>query len=98
MVDPADLDFVRELLKHRDWRIRTQAAICLGQIGTEDDVVCLAHAAGDQDWWVRYRAAMALANIPTVSFERLKSIADNHYNLFGTDIITKVLQEREAYR
>lgn len=98
VVDPGDLSLVRELLKHRDWRIRTQAAICLGQIGTEQDVTPLSHAAGDQDWWVRYRAAMALANIPTVTSERLKSIADNHYNLFGTDIIMKVLQEREAYR
>ena len=94
--DPGDLDMVRDFLKHEHWRVRTQAAICLGRIGTEEDVKRLAHAAGDQEWWVRYRAAQALANLPKMTSERLEEIAENHSNFFGSDIIHKVNEERSV--
>jgi HEAT repeat protein len=96
--DPDDLPTIREHLKHKDWKVRTQAAICLGHIGTEADVSRLIHAAGDQEWWVRYRAAIALAELPSMTIKRLKQIAADHQNPFGNDVITKVWQEKEAYQ
>ena len=95
--DPKDYQVIRDLLKHEDWKVRTQAAIRLGQIGTEEDVPRLVHAAGDQEWWVRFRAAIALAELPSMTTERLKQIAENHKNPFGHDVIMRVCQEKEAY-
>lgn len=93
-----NLGIVRDLLTHEDWRVRTQAAICLGRIGTDEDVQRLTHAAGDQEWWVRFRAAKALANLPSVSNERLKQIAESHQNIFGAEIVNKIRLEEEAYQ
>ena len=98
VIDPADLPIVRELLRHDSWRVRTRAAICLGEMGTEEDIPRLTHAAGDQNWWVRFRSAHALAELPTMTAPRLKRIASEHQNFFGTDIISKVQKEREAFQ
>ena len=92
------LEIVREHLKHEDWRVRTQAAICLGRLGTEEDIARLIHASGDQHWWVRFRAARALAQLPSVTNRMLKKFADEHQNFFGSDIINKVRVEREVYQ
>ncbi len=97
VVEPRDLRIVRRFLKHEDWRVRTQAAICLGRIGTARDASRLAHAAGDQEWWVRYRAALALASLPNMTAKKLKRIADKHQNFFASDIINKVRLEVEAF-
>ena len=94
--NPDDLPIVRELLKHQDWKIRTQAARCLGRIGTKDDERRLAHAAGDQQWWVRYRAAQALANLPSTTVFRLREISMAHYNPYASDVIDKVIGERQV--
>lgn len=94
--DPEDLPLVRKFLKDGQWQIRLQAAICLGRMGTIDDVARLSHACGDLEWWVRYRAAQSLANLPFILPERLKQIADEHQNEFGRDIIRQVIAEREV--
>ena len=94
--DPKDLETVRRLLKYDDWRVRSQAATCLGRYGTDEDEKRLRHAAGDQEWWVRYRSAQALANLPSMTFERLDEIAENHHNFFAQDIIKKISEERKA--
>ncbi|NNE66243.1 MAG: HEAT repeat domain-containing protein [Pyrinomonadaceae bacterium] len=98
VVDPLDLPMIRALLRHDSWRVRTQAAICLGELGTEEDIPRLVHAAGDQNWWVRFRSAHALAELPTMTVPRLKRIASEHQNFFGSDIISKVQKEREAFQ
>jgi HEAT repeat protein len=94
--DPADLKIVRNLLKNDDWKIRAQAAICLGKIGTEEDEDRLVHSAGDQEWWVRFRSAQALASLPSMTIERLEEIAGEHKNLYAQDAILKIIKERRA--
>ncbi len=96
VTDPQDLELVRKLLKHEHWEVRTQAASALGRMGTDDDEKRLIHAAGDQEWWVRYRAAQALANLPSISEEKLEEIAKTHQNFFGSDMIYKVIGERKV--
>ena len=94
--DPEDLPIVRKFLKDGQWQIRLQAAVCLGRMGTIDDVPSLSHACGDLEWWVRYRAAQSLADLPFILPEKLKEIADQHQNEFGRDIISQVIAEREV--
>ena len=77
-------------------KFETQAARCLGRIGTKEDERRLAHAAGDQQWWVRYRAAQALANLPSTTADRLREISASHYNPYASDVIDKVIGERQV--
>ena len=94
--DPEDLPAVREYLKDERWQVRLQAAVCLGRIGTAADISGLAHACGDQEWWVRYRAAQSLADLPFVSAAQLAELARDHQNDFARDILTQVIAEREV--
>lgn len=95
--DPKDLPKIRVLLKSEDWRLRTQAAICLGRLGTGEDIASLVHSSGDQEWWVRLRSASALASLPEVTNKTLKSIADSHDNPFASDVINMIRMEQEAF-
>lgn len=49
------------LLDDTDWRVRSQAARGLGELSVEDAIPQLARAMSDTAWWVRFRAALALA-------------------------------------
>lgn len=93
--DPRDLKIVRKYLHHPRWHIRVQAAAVLGRIGGEEDKQELVNLLGDREWWVRYRAAQALASLPFVSLEDLKRIQAEHPDRFARDILTQVISERQ---
>lgn len=94
--DVDKLDLVRGFLSHNVWQVRMAAAVCLGNIGTKDDVKTLTQAVNDREWWVRYHSARALAKLPTMTSRKLKNIAKKHPNEFSRDIIQRVIGEREA--
>lgn len=80
---------------HADWRVRVQVAKALGRIGGRDDVALLLRLLNDAEWWVRYRAAQALAELPFLGragLERLRDEADDRY---AADMLTQVMAERE---
>jgi hypothetical protein len=45
------------------WEVRAQAAIALGRLASPEAVAALHHLLADEQWWVRYHAAQALAAI-----------------------------------
>lgn len=94
--DTEELDTVRRLLQDERWQVRLQAAACLGRIGTEEDQPLLIEMTGDLEWWVRYRSAQALANLPSMNSERLVEIAENHPDNYARDIIRQVITERQV--
>lgn len=94
--DPEDLEMIRSLLKNQFWQVRLQATSCLGRIGTFEDEARLVEAAADLEWWVRYRAAQALANLPFITEERLHELAATHSNQFARDIINQVIAENNV--
>jgi HEAT repeat protein len=51
------------LLADQDWRVRAQAARALGALRVGSAADALAIAVRDPAWWVRYRSALALAQI-----------------------------------
>jgi hypothetical protein len=61
---PEGLGAVRALSNHPDWQVRTQVAITLSRLGQSDDLDRLLQLLMDPQWWVRYRAAQALAISP----------------------------------
>lgn len=93
---PEDLATARHFLTDARWPVRVQAAIMLGRIGVEEDEAQLTGALRDREWWVRYRAAQALASLPSMNAQRLAKLAAHLPPgfEFGRDSIGQVLAER----
>jgi hypothetical protein len=58
---------LHDLSRHRVRYVRMQAARLLGRTGRPQDRIRLEEMLTDEEWWVRYRAALALAQLPDVS-------------------------------
>lgn len=69
--DPRDIVTIRTHLSHPTWYVRLQAASALGKVGVEEDEARLIALLDDAHWWVRYRTAEALSNLPWMTTERL---------------------------
>lgn len=61
--DRRDARNVRRYLHSPVWFVRVQAATALGMVGTLDDEPALTALLADSEWWVRQRAAEALARL-----------------------------------
>lgn len=90
---PHTLDAVRRLATHEHWVVRARAAETLGKIGVEQDRFRLQAMLGDPEWWVRYRAGMALARMPFVPRQKLEAMIDQLKDHFAADILRQVLAE-----
>jgi HEAT repeat protein len=84
---------VRALAAHADWRVRVQAAHALGRLGEEADVEVLTRLLSDPQWWVRYRAAGALANLPFLSRTRLRGLLESLPDRYAREISHQVFAE-----
>lgn len=98
--DPAELDRVRALCAHDNWHVRVHAATALGRLGSLDDAPLLAGMLSDSQWWVRYRAALALAQLPGMSADELRHIKDTQTDRYARDMLHQVMAEldlRDGY-
>jgi len=93
---PVLLDEVRACLSHVDWRARVHAARALGRIGDRSDIERLRAMLGDTQWWVRYRAAQALVDLPFMQPEESRALAGSINDRFAADMLRQVIAEREA--
>jgi len=92
------LPAVRALATHADWRVRVQAAHTLGRLGEAADVAVLTRLLSDSQWWVRYRAAGALANLPFLRREQLRSLLAGLEDRYAREITHQVFAElMDAY-
>ncbi len=85
---------VRELLKSERWEIRLQVVQTLGRIGHAEDTKLLLDSLNDMDWWVRYRSASALLQMPSMSEKKIEKLAETLPNEFARDILRQVLAEK----
>lgn len=61
------------LIDDPDWRVRAQAARSLGVLRAVEAVPALARHLGDETWWMRFRSALALAQIGPAGRAALKA-------------------------
>lgn len=94
--DPQDLPMVRVHLTHPTWYIRVQAATALGKIGLEEDEARLIGLLGDSYWWVRYRAAEALSNLPSMTEVKMAELQANLPTIESQEVITPFLTKLSA--
>jgi hypothetical protein len=84
------------LLGHESWQVRTQAARVMGRIGAHGDEPLLAALLSDPVWWVRYRAAQSLAQLPFLSREDLWRLRGGLVDPFACDMLDQVISEGHA--
>jgi HEAT repeat protein len=87
---------VRERLAHADWQVRVQAAKALGRIGDRSDVERLVALLADREWWVRYRAAQALVELPWMQRADLEALRASLDDRFAADMLAQVTAELDA--
>lgn len=87
------LEAVRANLGHSDWRVRVQVAKTLGRIGEAVDVPSLTALVQDSQWWVRFRAAQALAGLPFLSRDELSQLRANMPDRYAREIFRQVFSE-----
>lgn len=71
---PEDLPIARAYLRHWNWCMRLYAVKAIGRLGSQNDENHLISRLDDDNWWVRFRAAEALANFSYMTKVRLKDI------------------------
>jgi len=96
VLTPETLPEVRALLLHEDWQVRVQAARALGRVGERSDAARLTALLGDPQWWVRYRAAQALRELPLLSRADLEAVRASLQDRFALDMLDQVLAEEAA--
>jgi HEAT repeat protein len=96
--DENDLKLVRQYLAHPRWHVRAHAATCLGRIGTKEDEAKLAALLADSEWWVRYRAAQAIMDLPFSSLERIRQLKEYRNDRYARDILEQVIVEKRLIR
>jgi hypothetical protein len=91
--DPALLDHARDACRHPAWSVRTQAAAALGRAGSPFDRALLVSLLCDPEWWVRYRAAQALASGHFGAPERVAADVAATGDRFARDILAHAVAE-----
>ncbi|MDB4906438.1 MAG: lyase domain protein repeat-containing protein [Gemmatimonadetes bacterium] len=66
-----------DLLSDPDWRVRAQAARSIGTLNDEMSIEPLRNAMLDAQWWVRFRAALALAQLGEKGRRALRTMRDS---------------------
>ncbi len=92
LAHPSSGDTAIRAMGDPDWRVRAQAANCVRRIGATQAVPALQPLLDDEQWWVRFRAAEALAVLGSDGVSRLESAA-RHGDRAG-QVAQLVLAER----
>lgn len=92
--DPKDLKLVRQYLTHPRWHVRAHAAACLGRLGKKEDEEKLATLLADPEWWVRYRAAQAIVDLPSSTMDSIRQLKKELGDRYARDILAQAIAEK----
>ena len=87
---------VRNHKDHPEWTVRAEVAKALAYIGTTSDFSLLAQLSTDENWCVRYCAAEALAELPSIRGPAIDSIAQGWTDRFAWETFGRALIERSV--
>jgi len=95
MNDIGDHDIICGYWDHPEWYVRLQAVKALGRVSTGEDTPLFIRRLKDESWWVKFRAAEALAAIPSFDLFKWEQIAGKFVE---PDLRRVLLQATEARR
>lgn len=81
------------LAQHDAWFVRMQVANVLGRVGQQEHLALLESLLDDREWWVRYRAAQAIAALPFLGPNSLRELQRRQSDRFASDILQQALAE-----
>ncbi len=91
--DPNVIHLARDYVRHSRWHVRMNAAVAIGRFGDETDIPLLVGLLKDSQWWVRYRAALALVSMPGVDRVFIQSLRANLDDAYADDILVQAIKE-----
>jgi len=89
--NPANEQYMIDMLEDKDWEVRAIAAKCLEKLGTHHCFPALGKSTGDREWWVRHNAANSLISIPG-GREYAAAIIDGD-DPYARDAVVSVLEK-----
>lgn len=93
--DPRVIETAVKYTEHNRWHVRMHAATALGRLGGEKEIPVLTGLLTDSEWWVRYRAAQSLTNLPVMTRDKLMTIYEDLQDRFAKDMLLQVLSEKQ---
>jgi HEAT repeat protein len=93
--DPSAIDLVYRYIDYPRWHVRVNVAHALGKIGGKEDVEHLIKLLSDRQWWVRYRAAEALVNLPFINSDEIRNIKNTLEDEKARQIMEQAMAEKE---
>ena len=84
---------IAALTQHDAWFVRMQSAKVLGRVGQEEHLSLLESLLDDKEWWVRYRAAQAIASLPFLGPNQLRQIRDRQTDRYASDMLEQSFAE-----
>ncbi len=94
-IDEQSIVLVKKLLKHPHWVIRVQAINAISDIATYKDLNDLIEMLSDHNWWVRYRSALAIVNMPFIDDKATETILAGLSDKYAIDMLTQVATEKK---
>ncbi|MCH8135976.1 MAG: HEAT repeat domain-containing protein [Proteobacteria bacterium] len=84
---------IAALIRHKTWFVRVQAAKVLGRVGQQEHLSLLESMLHDEEWWVRYRAAQAIASLPFLGPNKLRQLQHRQSDPFAADMLQQAYAE-----
>lgn len=92
--EPALRPQVRKLVRDHRWEVRLEAISTLSRFHEPEDLPLLLETLDDQEWWVRYRAAGTILDLPEFAENGIEPLIDRLSSDFARDMLRQVAAER----
>lgn len=84
---------IAALTQHDTWFVRMQTAKVLGRVGQEEHLSLLESLLDDREWWVRYRAAQAIASLPFLGPNQLRQLSERQEDPYAAQMLQQAIAE-----
>jgi hypothetical protein len=91
---PSELELVRGRFGDQHWSVQVQITAVLNRIGMPQDTHHLIMLLNSGQWWVRYRAAQALVELPFINRRAVKRLIESRSDVFARDMLLQIIAEK----
>lgn len=93
--DAQGLQLARKHASNPLWYIRLHVARAIGRLGTKEDIKILVNLMSDPEWWVRYRSAQAIVQMPFINAGDLDELQRQLEDRYARDILQQAITEQQ---
>ncbi|MDH4274942.1 MAG: hypothetical protein OEW08_07885, partial [Gammaproteobacteria bacterium] len=95
MHDPSQTGLLRTCMASDKWLLRMNAVRAYARFATLEDIGLLLPLLSDREWWVRYRTAQTLYQLPGMTVDKLRAIQAELGDNYAKNILDQVIAEAE---